>query len=166
MIIAGTGHRLGIKLGGYSDDIHNKLVTLAENFILENPKEITWLGKSGIDAVISGMALGWDQALAQAALNCKIPLYAYIPFKGQEGKWPQAAQDRYNRMLEQAARVVVCSAGGYSAEKMQIRNEMMVRDCTAVLSLWDGSSGGTGNCVAYANKIGKPIINLWDRWEK
>lgn len=41
---------------------------------------------------------------------------------------------------------------------------MMVDDCDSLLALWDGSSGGTKNCLDYARKKGKPYINLWDRF--
>jgi uncharacterized phage-like protein YoqJ len=49
---------------------------------------------------------------------------------------------------------------------MQIRNEWMVDNAHIVLALWDGSSGGTGNCIKYANRksVNKPIINLWSSW--
>jgi len=47
---------------------------------------------------------------------------------------------------------------------MQTRNIWMVDNCDLVLALWDGSDGGTGNCIKYANKIGKPIVNLWDKY--
>lgn len=45
--------------------------------------------------------------------------------------------------------VVVCG-GGYSPEKMQRRNAWMVDHCDFLLACWDGSPGGTGNCMAYA----------------
>ena len=37
----------------------------------------------------------------------------------------------------------------------------MVDNCTHVLAMWDGSEGGTANCVKYAQAVNKPIINLW-----
>ena len=58
-IVAGSGHRPS-KLGGYSEQIHEKLVALA----------IGWLKKNEPSCVLSGMALGWDTALAEAAFAC------------------------------------------------------------------------------------------------
>ena len=43
--------------------------------------------------------------------------------------------------------------------KTVVRNKK--KYCDLVLAFWDGSSGGTGNCVRYAGKVGKPIENLW-----
>ena len=54
---------------------------------------------------------------------------------------------------------------GYAGWKMQERNKWMVDHCDEVLALWNGTSGGTSNCVAYANKIGKPINNLWEKYK-
>ena len=120
-----------------------------------------WLKRVKPATVISGMALGWDQALAQAALNLDIPYYAYIPFNGQESKWPVNSQDVYRFLLNKADHIVECSEPGYAVWKMQHRNECMVKDADVVLALWNGSSGGTANCVDYAEKVKKQVVNLW-----
>jgi hypothetical protein len=31
-------------------------------------------------------------------------------------------------------------------------------------ALWDGSDGGTGECVQYAERVGRLWVNLWDEW--
>jgi uncharacterized phage-like protein YoqJ len=41
---------------------------------------------------------------------------------------------------------------------MQKRNEYMVDNSDIVIAVWDGSKGGTYNCVKYAEKLGKKII--------
>lgn len=153
MIICGTGHRPD-KLGGYSQEVFDKLVDLASEHIF----------KLKPDYVISGMALGWDQALAKAAYECSIPFHAYIPFVGQEGRWPRESQAKYHALLHRADKVVYCNPEGYAGWKMQKRNEDMVNASDVVLALWDGSAGGTGNCIGYANKKGVEIINVWDEW--
>ena len=43
---------------------------------------------------------------------------------------------------------------------MQKRNEYMVDLTDKVIAVWDGSKGGTGNCVRYAEKCGKEIIRI------
>jgi uncharacterized phage-like protein YoqJ len=116
--------------------------------------------------VITGMALGWDQAIAQACVDLKIPFSAAVPFNGQELTWPRAAQDRYHRLLGQAQEVVIVSDGDYAPEKMQVRNQWMVDNCDVLLALYDGSSGGTANCVRYAEGKSVPVINIWSSWTK
>lgn len=152
MIIAATGHRPD-KLGGYGVNVDRKLRYLARKH-LEYRKPTK---------VISGMALGWDMAWAQAAVDLQIPFIAAVPCPDQPRFWPQQSHDRYRDLLARAAEVVVVSEH-YSARNMQRRNEWMVKHCDEVAALWDGSLGGTGNCLAYATKVRKPYINLWDRW--
>ena len=43
---------------------------------------------------------------------------------------------------------------------MQKRNEYMVDLADRVIAVWDGSKGGTANCVKYAEKVGKEIIRI------
>lgn len=153
-ILAGTGHRPD-KLGGYSKEVTDKLIDLAVKYI---PKDTT--------KIISGMALGWDMALAYAAIERNIPFIAAIPFKGQESKWPPYSQSEFNFLLEKAEEIVIVSDGGYGAWKMQVRNKWMVDHCDEVVSLWDGSAGGTANCIKYANSVKKPITNLWNKFNE
>lgn len=153
MIVAGTGHRPN-KLGGYGVEATGKLVALARE----------WLRVNRPDRVISGMALGWDQALAWAAVDEKIPFTAAVPFHGQESAWPSLSQQWYQDLLALADEVVYVTDGGYAAWKMQVRNKWMVDNCDLVLALWDGSEGGTGNCIKYANSVDKPIKNLWETY--
>lgn len=154
MIIAGTGHRPN-KLGGYSKEAFTKLVDLATDSLLE----------LGPEKVISGMALGWDQALATAVLNLNIPLIAAVPFFGQESKWPLNSKKQYRDLISKADDVIFVCDKGYAPWKMQIRNEWMVDNCDLVLALWDGSEGGTGNCISYASSQGREILNLWSEYE-
>lgn len=146
---AATGHRPD-KLGGYSHIPRLALTKLARSFLLSNRPS----------RVISGMALGWDQAWMAAALDLGIPAIAALPFVGQENRWPEHTRATYHAMLEQAAEVWVIG-DGYSPQAMQKRNEWMVDNADQVIALWDGStSGGTFNCIEYA-KNRKPIWNLW-----
>lgn len=153
VVAAGTGHRPD-KLGGYSEAVTARLVDLARAALLHYRPE----------KVISGMALGWDTALALAALELGIPLIAAIPFEGQEKAWPAVSQARYRDILSRATEIVIVSAGRYSGWKMQVRNEWMVDRCDILLALWDGSEGGTRNCLRYAERKGTQVSNLWVSW--
>ena len=155
MILTGTGHRPN-KIGGYGVDIARHMELLAEECLVELKP----------DVVISGMALGWDQALAFAAHHQKIDWWAYVPFKNQDKMWPEKSKQVYAQLLLLANRVVIVCDGEYAPWKMQKRNEAMIDQCDTVLALWNGSGGGTANCVAYANKIGRPIINVWEKWSR
>ena len=150
-VLAGTGHRPD-KLGGYTGVVNGALHALACYAIHEHkPTEI-----------ISGMALGWDMALAEAAIEMGKPFMAAIPFLGQESQWPYASQRRYHDILKYARYTIIVCEGEYSPAKMQERNKWMVDRCDAVLALWNGTKGGTANCLQYAITQNKSIINLWD----
>lgn len=154
MILAGTGHRPD-KLGGYGRDIAQRLVKVAGEY-LEELKP---------DTIISGMALGWDMALAAAAMKQDIEWWAYVPFRGQEKMWPEQSRKIYYELLGRAHAVHIICEGGYHPSKMQIRNERMVDHAAHILALWNGDAqGGTWNCVNYARIMKKPIINAWEKW--
>jgi uncharacterized phage-like protein YoqJ len=152
-IVAGTGHRPN-KLGGYSKRAEQKVYQLAFNAL------------NDVDCiVISGMALGWDQALAEAALNLGLEVWGFLPCLEQDYRWLESAKRRYRAMLERLHKIEYAYNDVYpGAWCLQRRNEMMVDRCDVVLALWDGSSGGTGNCIEYATDQRKPIINLWQHW--
>lgn len=152
MKIAVTGHRPQ-KLGGFSEQVFQLLVAFATRMLnAYKPTE-----------VITGMALGWDQAVAMACVQMHIPFTAAIPCVEQERKWI-SGKERYYWLLQQAYHKVLVTDAPYTAYLMQVRNEWMVNECDVLVALWDGSSGGTGNCVAYAQRVGKPIKQVWDPW--
>jgi uncharacterized phage-like protein YoqJ len=154
VIICGTGHRPD-KLGGYTTQASVRLFLLARNWLLLNRPE----------RVISGGALGWDQALASAARSLGIPYVLALPFPGFEDRWPKESKDFLYGLMVQASAVKYICDPGYAGWKMQKRNEWMVDHSDKVLALWNGvPGGGTSNCISYANKVGKPITNLWDTY--
>ena len=154
MIAGFTGHRY----------LNGKLPTLTQMERLED-MIVAILKRDRPDQVISGMAIGFDTAVARAAIKIEVPLIAAVPFQGQHIKWPSHVQLEYHGMLEKATKVVVVSEGFYSARKLQIRNEWIVDNSDILYALWDGGNSGTGNCVRYADGKVK-IINLWQCWNK
>ena len=110
------------------------------------------------------MALGWDTALAVAAIYENIPFIAAVPVKGQELRWPMPSQKRYRGILNKAHEIVTVCKGAYKPSVMQKRNEWMVDHSDLVLALWNGSNGGTKNCVDYVLKRDKVLVNLWDKF--
>lgn len=151
MIVAFTGHRPN-KLGGYR--IPNPIYRWV-TFRLRD--ELEWLKPSH---AISGMALGVDQWAAEICIRMKIPFTAALPFAGQQLAWPPSSQNHFFNLLQQADRTIYVSPPGYEPAKMQRRNEWMVDNCDVLIAVWDGTPGGTGNCVAYAASKGKEIIRI------
>lgn len=112
--------------------------------------------------MISGMALGIDTLWAELAIENRIPLLACTPCWGQERKWPERSQDRFNKIINtQGVELMYTHRGYYNQECMQKRNVYMVDNCDMLLAVWDGTIGGTANCVHYARSVDKKgwIIN-------
>jgi uncharacterized phage-like protein YoqJ len=163
MIIAGTGHRpqkavIG-KLEAFSALQDYTMFKVAKRFLLQH----------GASLVITGGALGWDMAMARAAHILQIPFRVYVPFKGQESKWTASQQAKYRAMLNEAETVKIVSETKKHAPDLmffQIRNIAMVDDCELLLALWDGKrGGGTWNCIQYAEKVERKIVNAWEEYE-
>lgn len=153
-VLSGTGHRPP-KLGGYTKEAEDARVNFA----------IWALRKYKPDMILTGMALGWDMALAEAALLSDIPFAAYIPFEGQERMWPAKSQTLYRNLRARAAYEKIISKEGYSSAAMAFRNGALVEDADKMLALWDGKpDGGTAQCIGQAKTHKVPVINLWDMW--
>jgi len=150
-VIAATGHRPN-KLGGY--DIPNliyDIVVKGTVLAFEHYKPAY---------VITGMAVGFDQWVAEICFNMDIPFIAALPFRGQEGKWPAHVKSRYHWLLSKAYHTYVICEGGYESWKMQRRNEWMVASCHMMVACYNGTAGGTQNCLAAASNAGKFIHYL------
>jgi uncharacterized phage-like protein YoqJ len=153
LILAGTGHRPD-KLG--------------KEYRLDGPVTLKiaaavykYFDTIQPSKIITGMAIGFDQILAICAIHSGIKFTAAIPFKGQELKWPTESQKLYRTILENklATPIIICE-GEYAAWKMQRRNEWMVDEADKIIACWDGSDGGTGNCVKYAQQKNKEILRI------
>lgn len=147
-VVAFTGHRPD-KLGGYYD---NPIAKWVKGQIVKN------LSKLKPSKIISGMALGVDTWAAEAAIELGIPFEAAIPFEGQELRWPTKSQDKFNYLRSKASEVTIVCDGGYHPKKMQLRNQHMVNSSDILIAIWDGSTGGTKNCIDYAKSKDKKII--------
>lgn len=111
----------------------------------------------------SGMALGIDQDFARVCIELGILFTAAIPFDGQESQWPEESQTLYRSLIAQAGEIVYVCPPGYAHWKMQARNVWQVDEVGpdgVVLAVWDGSPGGTANCVKYAKSRNRRIITI------
>lgn len=158
LVLFVTGHRPD-KIGGYTKAVDDKLVSLASESLADIRPSV----------VITGMALGWDTAIAVACASMGVPFDAYVPFREQSSLWTREAKAKYVELLSKARKVLFVCPPGYAPWKMALRNKMMVDHSNQGLALWNGDEeGGTANCLRYARlKLGeKNIVNVWDRWRE
>lgn len=150
-----TGHRVHL-LGGYHVQPrleHLALVTLADI----RPS-----------LVCTGMALGWDQAVATACISLDIPFVAVVPGFALNGsqysRWPVAAQAQYHKLLHAAHEVETLPWAGAGRE-FHYRDLRLVERCDEMLALWNGDpSTGTGKTVRMCQDARKPVRNVWGAW--
>ena len=144
MIVAGTGHRK---------------IAIPEPALVDGASAQLRLLEPSL--VITGMALGWDMALAEAADRLGVPYVAAVPFPSQADRWPDYDRRRYETILNRAEEVFLISEFMVSAA-YETRNRWMIDRADKVLAFWDGSlNGGTANAVRYARKKHVPLVNAW-----
>lgn len=156
--IAGTGHRPA-KCPCKYDENHKWLREMKGRLYAD--LDVGWNSQQ-IDFIINGGAIGFDTWFAEIALEIGIPVHTYVPFKGQESKWPKQAQDRYFRILEKSAKVIyVCES--YSNKAFYLRDKAMIDNCDMVFCLLDplNKESGTFTTVDYAKSKGIEVENYW-----
>lgn len=119
----------------------------------------------GHTTFLCGMARGCDFWFAEAVLTLKqdrpeLRLEAYLPCPSQPDRWRPEDQERYERLLMECDAVHMAESA-YSEGCMLRRNRMMVDRCQELLTVWDGSRGGTAAAIRYAKRLGKPVTGLW-----
>ena len=114
----------------------------------------------GVTHVIQGMAAGVDLASAYAAWVSQIPYTCAKPWAGHTPR----VQDKemYDKVLKHAQSVVdVSPEMNYTGPWLyQTRNIWMVDSANILISVWDGSNGGTANSVRYAFEEGRYVYNI------
>ncbi len=150
-----TGHRPS-KLSGYSAEDNKELLWRIRDEIVNH------IENKGVNTFINGCAIGIDLWSAKIVLKLKeiypnIKLISAVPCKNQYKMWQQKDVLLWWEVINNSDEIVYTSEEDYKPYLMQIRNEWMCNKSDFVIGVWDGTSGGTGNCVKYAEKVKKEI---------
>jgi len=156
-VVAVAGHRPN-HLGGYSNDVHKLLVKTAKRA----------LKKVKPDVIITGMTLGWGQAVAEACIKLNIPFIAAIPNKDFGKSWSESFVARYLDLLSRAKYVYLAYSKPYSFFTIANRNMWMVDNANKLLACWNEEllKGDTYETVEYCKKVNKPIENVYSIFKK
>ena len=155
MVLAFAGHRPE-KLPWGSDESDPRCDALKRQII----EAVRTAAGEGYDTFLCGMARGCDFYFAEAVLSQGLRLEAYLPCPSQADRWSEADRSRYTALLMDCAAVYMTEPE-YSQGCMLRRNRKMVDDADGLLTVYDGSPGGTGAAIDYARKRGKRVIGLW-----
>ena len=155
MILAFAGHRPE-KLPWGNDETDPRCIALKQQikFAIER------LAGEGYDTFLCGMARGCDFYFAEAVLELGYRLEAYLPCPSQTDRWSDADRARQTAILLKCNAVYMVEPA-YSPGCMLRRNQRMVDNCDALLTVFDGSPGGTGAAIDYARRRGRSVRGLW-----
>jgi uncharacterized phage-like protein YoqJ len=156
-----TGHR-PTQLGGYRGPEAERI---QNNLFGHLARVVERAARAGFVTFISGGAQGTDQIGAEAVINRrKNPEFAHIklvvarPYPTQFKVWPDYARERFFAIIREADVVVDVSPDPHANWKLQVRNQWMVNYSELVVGVWNGSKGGTWNCLQYAKKKRKNVL--------
>jgi len=163
MRIMGTGSRSMV--------LHKDRVTIYRNL----EEEILRFAAKFPDLhLISGMAEGWDEAIAKVGMRNSIPYSVMIPNRGYgDYYWRRNSlikvdrMSTFNQLVNAASEVTyVCNSiyvNGVHANF--IRNQAMVDACDGAL-VYEATSNGTRDAVARLNRAGKSYrLAPFKEWE-
>ena len=160
MVCAVTGHRPE-KLPWGKDESDPRCE--AVKVILAKRLQEAW--DMGCRTFLCGMARGCDMYFAEAvtALRQREPsarLVAMVPCPEQAHRWSRADRERYETLCAACDRVEILEPA-YSEGCMLRRNKAMLELADVLISIHDGSPGGTANAVRCGKKRGIPILPVW-----
>ena len=155
MVLAFAGHRPE-KLPWGSDESDPRCDALKRQIF----DAVRTAAGEGYDTFLCGMARGCDFYFAEAVIAQGLRLEAWLPCPSQADRWSEEDQRRYTALLMDCAAVYMTEPE-YSQGCMLRRNRKMVDDADGLLTVYDGSPGGTGAAIDYARKRGKRITGLW-----
>lgn len=167
-VVVWTGHRPQ-RVGGYDET--NPRVVAIKTAIRE-----AILAAGPCATHVTGGALGVDQWAAEEVLTLRrslqLRLVLLTPFPGFEDRWPPVSRQRLLNIAKRADEHRHVDEA-WAPNVYQARNLAML-DCLNgqighVEAVYDGSSGGTHNCVREAQRRGLTVniidpLRVWEAW--
>ena len=161
MICAFTGHRPEhLPWGRDEDDPRCRALKILLR------RTVQQVYDRGFRTFLCGMARGCDQYFAEAVLSVRADgaqdaqLCALIPCPSQPDGWDAASVARYWALLGACDGIEVLEAA-YSPGCMLRRNREMLRRAQLLISVYDGTPGGTAATVRLAEELGITVLPLW-----
>ncbi|MFF4434574.1 hypothetical protein ACFYZ4_36145 [Streptomyces sp. NPDC001513] len=133
---------------------------------VENGLRAVLGGHEGPLEAFSSLAEGADQMFAAIALECGAGLTVVIPSGDYEGGFEGAeALARYRWLKRRATQEVRMDFARSTDEAYYAAGTYIADSCDRLVAVWDGQParghGGTGEIVAYARALGKPVTVIW-----
>lgn len=152
-----TGHRPD-KLPWGKDETDPRCLALKERI----EREVERAYDRGFRHFICGMALGCDLYFCEAAIDLRdrrpgVTVEAAIPCESQADRWGGEEKERYERLVGLCDFETMVQHH-YDRGCMLRRNRYMVDHAALLISVLDGSKGGSMYTSAYALKKGVEVV--------
>ncbi|MEU9086304.1 hypothetical protein [Streptomyces sp. NPDC048357] len=133
---------------------------------VENGLRAVLGGHEGPLEAFSSLAEGADQMFAAIALECGAGLTVVIPSGDYEDGFEGAeALARYRFLKRRATQEIRMDFARSTDEAYYAAGTYIADSCDRLVAVWDGQParghGGTGEIVAYARALGKPVTVIW-----
>jgi len=156
-VVAITGHRPGSLNTDQRQYMQEGLEFIASGLV----------GYYSAERFLTGLALGADTIWAELALKHSVDYDVYIPFEGQEDRWNQSDQKKYQNLRSGAVSEKVFGQQ-FSNRLYHARNDALIRDSDLLVAVWRPSvqDGGTFSTVQKSLKRNHPTLLLdMDKFE-
>ena len=115
---------------------------------------------------VSSLAEGADQLFAAQVLAVGGVLEVILPCHDYVGSLvTDDGRARFAELRQAAATVITLPFPKPSGEAFLAAGKALVERCDHLFAVWDGGPsrgvGGTGDVVAYARSLGRPVTVLW-----
>lgn len=129
---------------------------------------------------ISSVASGADTLFLSAANKQEIPTHIILPFEKKRFRNDFCTKDwlQAERLINRATDVKVNkSTGSHDCQHYLEAGLLTLKGCNILMTVWNGKPskglGGTGDIVAYARQIKKPLLIIddetgyttWSNWK-
>ena len=113
--------------------------------------------------LIHGCATGVDLWFGEIAMEMGLPLELYLPFPRVtqivKGKMSPRQADSLNQQIEYADKTVIVNQT-FHYHGYEKRNWALVNRCDVLGCYYKRARSGSGNAIRYAEKKGKPVVDL------
>jgi ribA/ribD-fused uncharacterized protein len=152
---------LGLKnLDPFSDEVFDVLIDFVTPHLIKVREKYP-------DVIVkTGMALGFDQAIAMACYINEIPFIAVIPGSWQSSKWNDQQRKRYDQLIHVSMAVenLELPSTDYRSALMT-RNTHLLKGCIGGIVLNLGSSG-TLDTVKKCDTMGLRFLDIGEEWKR
>lgn len=120
--------------------------------------------EKGFSIFLTGMAVGFDLAAAQAVIKARskypdIKLFAIVPYPAQDERFSPYDKIKYRRILSLSDEKIVV-ADSYQPDVFFKRNDFLICNSSQLICYYNGKRGGTMQTVNLAKNQRLSIINL------